>query len=133
MKKYWAIDNCMTKAAAIWETPLKSKDPISAYLEGWAIWDKKSDYDKKNLDSFEVIFAEEDDEGNVDYDTASEVYAVGERSPFRVKGSWETPWYGGCETEYVEESQSKGILSKDLYFMAREYGVEQIREEVEEL
>lgn len=83
MKNFYIFDDATTARAEIYKTKLADGLTEAQAISAAACeWDKLSDYDKANRDAFELIQADEDEDGNIDLDTATVIRR------FKLTGKW---------------------------------------------
>jgi hypothetical protein len=75
MKRWFLIDNATKSHAQIFETALDAKDQAEAIQIARREWDHLTDSEKKRRDDFFVGYAEEDEDGDVDWDTMTDIYS----------------------------------------------------------
>lgn len=75
MKRWFMIDNATKSHAQIFETALDAKDQAEAIQIARREWDHLTDSEKKRRDDFFVGYAEEDEDGDADWDTMTDIYS----------------------------------------------------------
>ena len=75
MKRWFLIDNATKSHAQIFETALDAKDQAEAIRLARYEWDHLTDSEKKRRDDFFVGYAEEDEDGDADWDTMTDIYS----------------------------------------------------------
>ena len=75
MKRWFLIDNATKSHAQIFETALDAKDQAEAIQIARREWDHLTDSEKKRRDDFFVGYAEEDEDGDADWDTMTDIYS----------------------------------------------------------
>ena len=69
MKHYYIIDDRTTSGGAMFEDMIDTQDRGEAIAIARVTWEKLSEHDRKHCDAFYVGYADELEEGVIDYDT----------------------------------------------------------------
>ena len=69
MKHYYIIDDRTTHGGAMFEDRINAESKEDAVLIARVTWEKLSEYDRKRCDAFYLGYAEETEDGVIDYDT----------------------------------------------------------------
>ena len=71
MKKWIIVDDCLTAKGEIFAHPVDSLE--QAYAEACAEWKHLGRHDQGIRDGFYIGFAEIDEDGNVDFDSMTDI------------------------------------------------------------
>lgn len=64
---YAVIDDCLTKAASVWDTKFQTKDEAIQYAD--TEWKCLTEHDKNRRDAYYVATCELDEDGEIDWET----------------------------------------------------------------
>ena len=68
---YVLIDDCISKAASVWDTKFQTRDEALKYAE--AEWKALPDHDKARRDAYYVATCSLDEDGEVDWETVEPI------------------------------------------------------------